>query len=191
VIFAVAAGNESDDARFHQPSRFRNVITVGSSDSSDTKSSFSNFNAIDFLAPGGDSGGTYAPANILSLRASGTDMYGDGSHTIGGSYMRASGTSMATPFVTGAIGLLLSNNNALGREEVRSILRLSAYKPGGKNYSSDSGYGRIDLPSAFNLGNKYNVARIILPTSIFINNGSPPIQFSFYAYGQTFSRWIF
>ncbi|MGD8426454.1 MAG: S8 family serine peptidase [Balneolaceae bacterium] len=94
VLFAVAAGNDGDDANNYSPARveYNNVWTVSAVDDSDTFASFSNYSGptappVEFAAPGVD---------VLSLWKDG------GTNTI-------SGTSMATPHVTGL--LLVTNGN--------------------------------------------------------------------------------
>jgi hypothetical protein len=64
--------------------------------------------------------------DIISLRAKGTDMYGDGLHFAGEmeepEYYRASGTSMAAPYVTGLAALLASRYPDARWTEVRNLI---------------------------------------------------------------------
>lgn len=84
VFVAVAAGNENQDACNTSPARAANTTTVAASTSSDAKASYSNFGGcVELYAPG---------SNITST-------------WIGSSTNTISGTSMATPHVTGVAAL--------------------------------------------------------------------------------------
>jgi len=91
VYFAIAAGNDSDDANNYSPARveYTNVWTVSAFDDTDTFASFSNYGnpPIEFGAPGVD---------ILSLYE------GGGTNTL-------DGTSMASPHIA---GLLMVTNGS-------------------------------------------------------------------------------
>ncbi|MFH1784304.1 MAG: S8 family serine peptidase [bacterium] len=139
-VLVVAAGNSSDDASEFFPANYENAITVGATDVDDRKASFSNYgDMVDVTAPG---------YNILSLRASGTDMYNDGSHTVDEYYYKASGTSMATPFVSGLAALILSRNPNLTREDVELAIISSVDDIGAVGKDSSFGYGRINAYKA-------------------------------------------
>jgi subtilisin family serine protease len=93
VTFAIAAGNSSADACGFSPARVPNAITVGSTTSTDVRSSFSNFGTcVDIFAPGS----SITSAAIASDTAIAV----------------LSGTSMAAPHVTGVAALYISQYGA-------------------------------------------------------------------------------
>ncbi|MEV7960134.1 S8 family serine peptidase [Streptomyces sp. NPDC058316] len=91
ITYAVAAGNESTDASTKSPARVTEAITVGSTTSTDARSSFSNYGSVlDIFGPG---------SSITSAWNSSDSA----TSTI-------SGTSMATPHVAGAAALHLADH---------------------------------------------------------------------------------
>lgn len=87
--FAVAAGNDNADACNYSPAASENAVTVGASTLADERAYFSNFGkCTDIFAPG---------LNILST-------------WVGSKYAvnTISGTSMASPHITGLLAYLLS-----------------------------------------------------------------------------------
>lgn len=127
IAFIAAAGNDSsnNDSKHNYPSDYEtdNIIAVGSHDSSGAKSYFSNYGktTIDVFAPG---------SNILST-------------VPGGKYAKLSGTSMATPYVAGVVGLLLSQYPQMTYQEIKERLIKTSVKNGKLDRFSVSG-GRID-----------------------------------------------
>jgi len=103
VTYCVAAGNNGRNASNYSPARVAEAITVGATDSSDRWASFSNYGSVlDILAPG------------VSIKS---DYYTSDTATA-----TMSGTSMATPHVTGAAALYLEANPNASPAEVASGL---------------------------------------------------------------------
>jgi subtilisin family serine protease len=75
VTYAVAAGNSNTNASTQSPARVAAAITVGSSTSSDARSSFSNFGSVvDIFAPGSSIRSAWYTSNTATATLSGTSM---------------------------------------------------------------------------------------------------------------------
>jgi PKD repeat protein len=111
--YSVAAGNGDpyfgfpDDACYYSPANAPNANTVGATKADDNEAEFSNYGAcIDILAPGYD---------IRSAWSSGDN-----------AYLNASGTSMATPHVAGALALYLTANPTATPAQASQALKANA-----------------------------------------------------------------
>jgi subtilisin family serine protease len=64
-----------------------------------------------------------------------------------GPYVTIQGTSMAAPFVTGIVALLLEREPTLNPEEVQQRLRITARRDAGTGpvWNAGFGYGRLDV----------------------------------------------
>ena len=118
VVYAVAAGNSNANACNYSPSSTPAALTVGSTTSTDARSSFSNFgNCLDLFAPGSSITSAWHTSNTAT-------------NTI-------SGTSMASPHVAGVAALYLSANPAANPTEVETAIKTAA--TAGKVTSPGSG----------------------------------------------------
>lgn len=130
-IVVAAAGNDNtnNDNTPHYPSNMTNVISVASSTTNDSKSSFSNYgNTVDITAPG---------SNIISTVPNNT-------------YASLSGTSMASPLVSGLLGLMKSLNPTLPNTTLINCMYSSADNIDAVNPSfiGRLGAGRINALAA-------------------------------------------
>ncbi len=130
-LFVAAAGNSNsnNDSSPHYPSSYDlpNVLAVAATDRNDAKASFSSYGltSVDLGAPGVD---TY-------------------SCSPGNSYRLLSGTSMATPHVSGAAGLIWSLNPSLTFQEVKNILMNTVDQVPSMNGITVTG-GRLNVNNA-------------------------------------------
>lgn len=140
MVVCIAAGNDGPDPQtINTPGITPNAITVGSlndqetveadddliSESSSRGPTIDNTVKPDLLAPG---------ANITSLRA-------------GGGYRTLSGTSMATPMVTGAVAQMFQKWPSLKPDQIKNSLKRNARDMGLQ--SNFAGAGGLNLDGLF------------------------------------------
>ncbi len=114
VVFVTAAGNESRNngvrRSFPADDRLPNVLSVGAVDANGALASFSNFGktTVDLVAPG------------VTIRS-----------TVPGGYATYSGTSMAAPYVTGVVSLLVGLHPEMRASQlVQRVLNAARPLPG-------------------------------------------------------------
>ena len=128
IVIVAASGNDYANS-ISYPAKYDTVIAVGATDSSDNRAAFSNYGPeLEVVAPGVDIYSTY----------------------LGGGYETLSGTSMATPMVSGVVALMLSKNPNLTPAEVRQILHDTALDLGASGWDQYYGYGRVQADAAVN-----------------------------------------
>lgn len=121
VILVAAAGNDGSSVDY--PAAYDSVIAVGATDSGDNLAYFSNVGPeIELVAPG---------VNILSTWKN-------------GEFNTISGTSMATPHVSGVAALALETNPSMTNAQIRSLLQTTADDLGATGRDDNFGYGLVD-----------------------------------------------
>lgn len=101
VLVIVSAGNEHDLTDYYFPASNEEAIVVSATDEEDDFADFSNYGrSVDIAAPG---------VGIVSAYP-------------GDSYQSMNGTSMATPYVSGAAAVLKLENMALSNKEIEHLL---------------------------------------------------------------------
>ncbi|MBR3861474.1 MAG: S8 family serine peptidase [Oscillospiraceae bacterium] len=123
VSLVAAAGNSGNDTLYY-PAAYDTVVGVGSVT---------------------DLGEVYARSNRSAgvfLTAPGAEVWGL-SHT--GGYCQKTGTSFATPLVSGAVAVLLGMDASLTPAQIREILAQSAVDRGEPGYDTAYGYGILSV----------------------------------------------
>ncbi|EPF26052.1 hypothetical protein HMPREF1221_01555 [Treponema socranskii subsp. paredis ATCC 35535] len=148
VLPVIAMGNDGKTvANF--PAALQGVLAVGATAMNDTRAYFSD-------------GGTWmsvcAPGEaIYSCSNGGANWANSVSPDVKNTYRWMSGTSMATPFVTGTIAYLLSIDPTLSPYRIKTVLERTADKIDSKSsygqydargYSKWYGYGRVNVLNA-------------------------------------------
>ncbi len=107
VTYAIAAGNSNRDACRYSPARVAAALTVGATTSTDSRASYSNYGTcVDLFAPGSSITSAWIGSNTAT-------------NTI-------SGTSMATPHVTGVAALYLEAHAGSTPAQVAAAIRAAA-----------------------------------------------------------------
>lgn len=151
-LVVAAAGNSALDSYDFFPTSYNGVLSVGSTSSSDRRSSFSNFGYnVDVSAPGS---GIY-------------------STVYNNAYASYDGTSMASPIAAGAAALVKAKNPTFNPMQVGEQLRVTCDDISAKNsgtYKDKLGKGRINVYKALTM-----VSPSIRATNISLtdnNNGA-------------------
>lgn len=109
IAFVVAAGNDNGNACSKSPASEPKAITVGSTTSNDSRSSFSNYgNCLDIFGPGSSIKSAWIGSNSATKTIS--------------------GTSMAAPHVAGVAALYLDKNAGLSPTQLAAALASNSTK---------------------------------------------------------------
>jgi thermitase len=126
VLIVAAAGNDGN-ATLNYPAAYAEVVSVAATDARDVRATFSNANSdVEIAAPG---------VNILST-------YMDGGYRV------LSGTSMATPHVSGVAAIIRTRNPTFSAAQARAKLDASVDDKGPAGRDTQYGFGRVNLVKA-------------------------------------------
>ncbi len=107
IIVVGAAGNQNRDACLYSPASEPSIISVGASDRSELRASYSNFGScVDLFAPGSDLVGAWVGQK--------------------NTYRSSSGTSNAAPIVSGIVATMLQRDPTLTQQQVEQALVANA-----------------------------------------------------------------
>ncbi|GLZ32287.1 serine protease [Lentzea sp. NBRC 105346] len=165
TLFVIAAGNFGLPGSVGTPGAADAALTVGSVTKTDGVSSFTSRGprigdfAVkpDIAAPG---------SSIVAARSKGTSM----GTPVNDFYTSASGTSMATPHVTGAAALLKQAHPTWGAAELKTALMNSAHGVGLDVYTE--GAGRLDVARALDQIVRSTPASVSFPYVKWPRSGS-------------------
>lgn len=165
ILFVAAAGNNganNDTVPFY-PACYAssNIISVAATDANDNLASFSDYgqSSVQIAAPGV---GIYSTLPTTQTAA----MTSEGLTT---SYGTLSGTSMATPVVSGASALALAQTPTLTVAQLKSLIT-SRSDTLAQLYGLDSSSGRLDLYNMVNPNWKGNGPILQLSSTTFDDN---------------------
>uniref|UniRef100_A0A7S2H0Z4 subtilisin n=1 Tax=Helicotheca tamesis TaxID=374047 RepID=A0A7S2H0Z4_9STRA len=128
MLIIAAAGNGASSA-FSYPASYDDVMSVAAIDLNNNRASFSQYNdQVDISGPGVSVLSTYSPFN---------------------DYASLSGTSMATPHVSGVALLLWNNFPTCKNYEIRRALEESAKDLGAPGRDNYYGHGAVNYWAAF------------------------------------------
>lgn len=130
ILLVAAAGNDGDGVNFVEyPAGYEPVLSVAAIDANLDIASFSTYNTeVDIAAPGVDVLSTIADSDT--------------------SYAQLSGTSMATPHVSGVAALLWSQFPDRSVDDIENAIKLSALDSGACGQDPLFGHGIVDAMAA-------------------------------------------
>jgi len=172
TVVVVAAGNDNANVAGHSPASCANVVSVGATGYSGQRASYSNYgDGVDLAAPGG--AGTEGTPNgyIWSTHNTGT------STPLADQYVGMTGTSMATPHVTGIVALMQSvAPQPLTPSVIEGLLKASARPfPVKPDTGKSLGAGIVDATAAVERAKSYGQPLVGRPLTANVAESLPPL----------------
>lgn len=132
-VLVAAAGNEGSDVTYRgmlsYPASYDGVISVAATDSSNSRTYFSQYNSmVDVAAPG-----SYVYTTLKT-----------------GGYGSASGTSFSSPITAAVCAVMMADDPTLSATQVENILKSTATDLGSTGRDNYFGYGLIRIDNALN-----------------------------------------
>ncbi|UCG03247.1 MAG: S8 family serine peptidase [Candidatus Heimdallarchaeota archaeon] len=181
IVVVVAAGNEGSDdklASIGSPASSKKVITVGATNGSSNVASYSSRGPSydykvdpDVVAPGTQIYAPLAPEGVLELAYEsivGVEL---------GDYISLSGTSMATPVVSGAVALLKHQYPQITPSAIRAALQETAVDLQESQYTQGSGLINVGMASTI-LEQSEQIGGFDLISSLPKARSDKPIEFA-------------
>jgi thermitase len=163
-----AMGNSGSGYNAPEPAYWYSCLTVIATDQTGARASFSNYGVqADVAAPG-----------VAVLSTMPTYPVTLNSYGFYENYDALSGTSMATPMVSGIAGLVFSMNPNLTAAQVKGIIEASAGN--GAGWTNQLAFGLVNAATAVAKANNSDtgapVANVLLPVSGSIVSGVTTVQ---------------
>ncbi len=157
ILLIAASGNDGATVPIGYPANYPFVVAVGATDTNDVIAGFSQRGPnLDVVAPG---------VSVLSDR-------------VGGGTTTMSGTSMATPHVSGVAAALWAANPALSHNDIESIIKATTADLGAANFDTVYGYGRVDLVAALDFAETGNLPPKAQFTPTVMTNNALQVLFT-------------
>ena len=142
-VVVAAAGNNGNNVAFY-PAACNNVVSVAATNSSDTRTSWSNYGTfIDVCAPG---------ENIVTL-------------DLNNGYASWSGTSFSSPVTSGVVALMASANPSLSNAQLVDVLLKNCDDLGAVGPDIYYGNGRVNALRAVTAAKNYVAADTTAPVA--------------------------
>ncbi|MHB9144919.1 MAG: S8 family serine peptidase [Symbiobacteriia bacterium] len=161
IVSVVAAGNSGPNTyTIGSPAAAANAVTVGAmADTGEKGFSLASFSSRGPTADGRIKPDIAAPGvNIMAAKANSTNQY-----------VSYSGTSMATPFVSGTVALMLAANGTLTPAQVKSTLMNTSQAWGPSGTDKDYGAGRLQAYEAIKSAGGFTGTGPVVPGHAYVS----------------------